>query len=174
MASAGVAALFTETVTGFAGPHGSEPLWQFVSHAVLATLSYSLMAVAAILAITSSLKDRRLRQAGDTGWTAMLPSLEALERQMFAAIIAGFVLLSLAMFSGLVFVRDLSEQHLTHKLVLTTVAWLVFGVLLFGRWRFGWRGRKAVKLTLTGFVVLALAYFGSRIVLELVLGRQWG
>ena len=173
LAGAGVMAVFTGTVDPSAAPTGDQPLWQFISHAVMATLAYSLFTGAAILAVITAMKDRRVRRAGDTG-PAMLPPLEALERKMFAAINVGFALLSLAMFSGLIFVRDLLEQHLTHKLVLTTIAWLVFGILLFGRWKFGWRGRKAIKLTLTGFVVLALGYFGSRIVLEMVLGQQWG
>lgn len=168
-----ISVLFTHTASVLAPP-GQEPLWQFINHAVMATLSYSLLAAAATLAIMTTLKDRRLRQPGETGWMAMLPPLESMERLMFAAIIAGFVLLSLTMFSGLVFVRDFMAQHLTHKSVLTTVAWVVFAVLLFGRWRFGWRGRKAVNWTLAGFSILALAYFGSRIVLEVILGRQWG
>jgi len=55
-----------------------------------------------------------------------------------------------------------------------SIAWLVFGVLLIGRVRYGWRGRSAVGWTLGGFGVLALAYFGSKFVLEYVLGRHWG
>jgi ABC-type uncharacterized transport system permease subunit len=50
---------------------------------------------------------------------------------------------------------------------------VVFAILLFGRWRFGWRGRTAVRWTLSGFALLLLAYFGSRVVLDL-LGRHWG
>ncbi|MDH3646140.1 MAG: cytochrome c biogenesis protein CcsA [Gammaproteobacteria bacterium] len=173
LAGAGISVLFTGSIAA-AGPVGGEPLWQFVSHAVMATFSYSLLAVAAMLAITTSFKDRRLHQTGDAGWTSILPPLDDMERHMFGAITIGFVLLSLAMFSGLVFVRDLMAQHLAHKTILTALAWLIFGVLLLGRWRFGWRGRKAINWTLAGFVVLALAYFGSRLVLEVVLGRQWG
>jgi ABC-type uncharacterized transport system permease subunit len=52
--------------------------------------------------------------------------------------------------------------------------WIVFGILLFGRWRFGWRGRTATRWTLSGFVLLGLAYFGSKIVLESILHRHWG
>ena len=63
-------------------------------------------------------------------------------------------------------------QHLAHKTVLSALAWLIFGVLLFGRLRFGWRGRRAVRLVLSGIVLLVLAYFGSKFVLELVLSRQ--
>jgi ABC-type uncharacterized transport system permease subunit len=42
-------------------------------------------------------------------------------------------------------------------------------VLLWGRYRFGWRGRIAIRWTLAGFLVLALAYFGSKAALELIL-----
>jgi ABC-type uncharacterized transport system permease subunit len=62
-------------------------------------------------------------------------------------------------------------QHLVHKTVLTIIAWVVYGVLVYGRWRFGWRGRTAVRWTLTGMGVLLLAFFGSKFVLEILLGR---
>ena len=47
----------------------------------------------------------------------------------------------------------------------------MFAVLLLGRARFGWRGRKAVRVLYTGSLLLLLAYVGSRFVLEVVLGR---
>jgi ABC-type uncharacterized transport system permease subunit len=58
--------------------------------------------------------------------------------------------------------------------VLSLIAWALFGVLLIGRSRFGWRGRVAQRWTLSGFAVLALAYFGTKFVLEQLLGRHWG
>ena len=61
----------------------------------------------------------------------------------------------------MLFVDNLFAQHLVHKTVLSIAAWIVFGVLLFGRWRWGWRGRRAVQLTLIGMVVLLLAFFGQ-------------
>ena len=56
--------------------------------------------------------------------------------------------------------------------VFAVLSWLVFGLLLAGRWRYGWRGRTALRWTLTGFVMLLLAYVGSRFVLEVLLGRS--
>jgi ABC-type uncharacterized transport system permease subunit len=53
--------------------------------------------------------------------------------------------------------------------VLSIAAWSVFGILLWGRWRFGWRGRVAIRWTLSGFAALVLAYFGSKFVLEVLL-----
>ena len=50
----------------------------------------------------------------------------------------------------------------------------VFAVLLWGRWRFGWRGRTAIRWTIGGFIFLMLAYFGSKFVLELLLAKPVG
>jgi ABC-type uncharacterized transport system permease subunit len=80
----------------------------------------------------------------------------------------------LAVFSGFLFVDNLFAQHLIHKTSLSLLALILFGILLAGRWLAGWRGRRAVYLYLWGFAVLGLAYFGSRFVLEEVLGRTWG
>jgi len=60
---------------------------------------------------------------------------------------------------------------LVHKTVLACVAWVIFAVLLFGRWRFGWRGQRVVRWTLAGFATLLVGYFGSKLVLELILQR---
>jgi ABC-type uncharacterized transport system permease subunit len=60
----------------------------------------------------------------------------------------------------------------THHIVLAVSAWIVFAVLLYGRWRLGWRGRTAIRWTLGGFLLLVLAYFGSKFVLEVLLGRR--
>ena len=93
---------------------------------------------------------------------------------MFRLIGAGFALLTLSLFTGFVLVTNLFAHNLAQKTVLSLIAWTIFGVLLIGRIRFGWRGRSAIGWTLSGFGVLALAYFGAKFVLEDVLGRHWG
>lgn len=148
--------------------------WPMQAHIVLSVVAYSLLSVAALLAILIAIQDRRLRSRQPFGLLRLLPPLEAMERLLFSTLGVGFGLLSLAIFSGLIFVDNLFAQHLVHKTVLSLIAWLIFGVLLFGRIKFGWRGRKAIRWTLGGFAVLALAYFGSRLVLEFVLNRHWG
>jgi ABC-type uncharacterized transport system permease subunit len=55
--------------------------------------------------------------------------------------------------------------------VFSVAGWLAFAVLLFGRWRYGWRGRTALKWILTGTLLLVLGYLGSKFVREIVLGR---
>ena len=102
-----------------------------------------------------------------------LPPLQTMERLLFQLIFFGFFLLSLTLVSGLLFVDNLFAQHLVHKTVLSFCAWLTFGLLLYGRLRHGWRGRTAVRWALSGYTVLVLAYFGSKLILEQVLGRNW-
>ncbi|MDE2090853.1 MAG: cytochrome c biogenesis protein CcsA [Gammaproteobacteria bacterium] len=148
--------------------------WPLDAHIVLSLIAYSLLAVAALQAILMALQERRLRQRMPGGVWSTLPPLQLMERFLFQLIIAGFILLTLALFAGFIFVHNFMAQHLVHKTVLSVLAWLVFAVLLWGRWRFGWRGRTAIRWTLVGFVVLMLAYFGSKAVLELLLGRHWG
>jgi ABC-type uncharacterized transport system permease subunit len=71
------------------------------------------------------------------------------------------------------FIDDIFAQHLVHKTILSGVTWIVFGVLLWGRWQFGWRGSLAVRMTLLGIILLILSYFGTKAVLELILHRSW-
>ncbi|HJU38941.1 MAG TPA: cytochrome c biogenesis protein CcsA, partial [Tahibacter sp.] len=128
--------------------------------------------IAAVLAILLALQERALRRhALSHGLVRVLPPLTLTEALMFRLVGAGFALLTLTLVTGVLFVDDLFAQHLVHKTVLSIAAWFVFGTLLVGRWRFGWRGRRAVRLLLTGMVVLLLAFFGSKFVLELLLQR---
>jgi ABC-type uncharacterized transport system permease subunit len=172
LAIAGVVAAVTdEGASRFAlGRHN----WEIAAHIVLSTVAYALLTIAAAMSIALALLDQRLRNRKPLGKLSMLPSVEALEAGTFYALGAGFAILTLALFSGFIFVEDLFAQNLSRKTILSCLAWLVFAILLFGRWQFGWRGRTATRWTLSGFGLLGLAYFGSKIVLESILGRHWG
>ncbi|MGB9430542.1 MAG: cytochrome c biogenesis protein CcsA [Gammaproteobacteria bacterium] len=147
--------------------------WPLDAHIVLSLIAYSLLAVAAVQAVLIAVQERRLRRRVPGGVWSALPPLQVMEHFLFQLITAGFVLLTVALIFGLLFVHNLLAQHLTHKIVLSVISWVVFAVLLWGRWQFGWRGRTAIRWTLGGFVVLALAYFGDKLILELILGRHW-
>ena len=157
----------------FLAPH-TEPLpidWQIKLHVIFSLLGFSVLSVAAVLAILLALQEHALRARRFDGIAAALPPLTLTETLMFQMIGAGFVLLTVAILIGFLFVDNVFAQHLIHKTVLSICAWIVFGALLLGRWRYGWRGRRAVRMTLSGMVLLLLAFFGSRFVLELVLKR---
>ena len=140
-------------------------------HVVLSVTAYSLLTIAALQAVVIAVEERLLRTRRYLAAMQLLPPLQIAESLMFQFIIAGFFLLSLGLLSGLMFVEDIFAQHLVHKTVLSFVAWCIFAVLLWGRYRFGWRGRTALRYMFAGFVALLLAYFGTKVVLELILHR---
>jgi ABC-type uncharacterized transport system permease subunit len=150
------------------------PGWELAFHVAMATTAFAFLTVGMTLAIAQVLLDKRLRSRQPLGWLKIFTPIESLESGCFQSILAGFVLLTLALVSGAFFIENLFAQHLIHKVILALVAWIVFGVLLLGRLRFGWRGRKALHWTLAGYVLLGLAYFGSKVILEDVLGKHWG
>ena len=145
--------------------------WRVELHAWLALLAYATLAVAALLAIMLWVQERALRRRELHAWPRALPPLTELESLLFRTLWVGFVLLGATLLTGIVFVQDFFAQHLLHKSVLSILSWMVFGVLLVGRSRYGWRGAKAVRLTLVAMALLVLAFFGSKFVLELVLQR---
>lgn len=148
-------------------------------HLLVAIAAYSLLTIAALHALLMALLDRRLHAPtqmpaiGLGRVFSQLPSLLALERLLFRLIGAGFVLLTATLLTGVVFSEQLFGRALRfeHKTVFTIASWLVFAGLLGGRIVFGWRGRTALRWTFAGFLMLLLAYVGSRFVLEVVLRR---
>jgi ABC-type uncharacterized transport system permease subunit len=148
--------------------------WQIKLHVTIALIAFSVLSMAAALAILLAVQERALRHRQFSPWMRALPPLTLTETLLFRLIGAGFLLLTLTLVTGALFVDDLFGQHLGHKTILSIVAWLVFGVLLYGRWRHGWRGQRAVNLTLIGMATLVLAFFGSKFVLELILHRPVG
>lgn len=151
----------------------------FVPHLLVGTLAYGVLLLAALHAALMTAAERALNGAVGSQrsvfarWFDQLPPLMALERILFRFITAGFVLLTLTALSGIVFSEQVFGQpmRIDHKTVFTLIAWAMFGVLLGGRLRWGWRGRTALRLTLSGFAVLLLAYVGSHFVREVILQR---
>lgn len=151
----------------------------FLPHLFVGTLAIGVLVMAAMHALLMMAADRALhRRAPDSAslfarWFDQMPPLMALERILFRFIFTGFVLLTLTVGSGVLFSDQVFGRapKLDHKTLFSIAAWLLFGVLLLGRLRWGWRGRTAWRMTLSGVIFLLLGYVGSRFVLEVILKR---
>ena len=139
------------------------------SHIALSIIAYSLLTIAATQALLLSFGDNMLRHH-QLIILRNLPPLETMEHLMFEMIWAGLVFLTLSIGSGFIFIADFSEPGLVHHTAITLAAWIVFMVLAWGRYQLGWRGAIASRWTLFGFVLLVLGYFGSKLVIEIILG----
>lgn len=168
------AAAASATAPQFAGSTGPAMAWQLQAHILISLFAYGLLSLGAIVAIFALVQDSRLRAGQISSVNQLFAPLETNERLLYGIAAAGFLVLLIAVISGLTFVENLFTQHLVHKFALSLLALALFGVLLAGRQFAGWRGRRGVYLYLWGFAALCLAYFGSRFVLENVLGRTWG
>lgn len=141
-----------------------------IFHVITSLVAYSVLGLAALHAILLAIQNHYLHGHQPGGLIKLLPPLKTMENLLFETITIGFILLSIALMSGLVFLENMFAQHLAHKTILSIAAWLVFATLLGGRVLLGWRGKTAIRWTLGGFASLMLAYFGSKFVLEILLG----
>lgn len=141
-----------------------------ILHVVISILAYSLLAIAAVQSLMLGIQERRLRHKQPARLMQALPPMETMESLMFEMIRVGFVLLTLTLISGIFF----SDQAFGNPLafadhsIVAFMAWLAFGILLIGRWRFGWRGRNAIRWTVGGFALLVLSYLSAEFILKLV------
>lgn len=143
------------------------------AHIAVALCAYALFVVVAMQALVMTGLEKRLHRGLAAMSAPAVPPLITLERYMFRLIIVGFALLTLTLVSGILFSEQLFGKAvtLTHKNVFSVAGWVAFAILLFGRWRYGWRGRTALKWILGGTLLLVLGYLGSKFVLEVILRR---
>ena len=148
-------------------------LLAFKAHLLISLFAYSLFTIASLHVLLMALIERRLHGGELPAALQKLPPLLTMETLLFRIIAAGFVLLTLTLGSGIAFSEELfgKAMRFNHKAVFGILSWLIFAALLGGRQFYGWRGRIAVRWTLTGFLMLVLAYVGSKFVLEVILGR---
>ena len=145
--------------------------WAMSTHILTSIIAFSLLNIAALQAILLAIQDQQLKSHPPKRIIQSLPPLQTMEALLFQMLTTGIVFLTISLISGFLFIEDLFAQHLVHKTVLSLLAWIIFTGLLIGRKCYGWRGQTAIRWTLIGFILLLLAYFGSKLVLELILHR---
>jgi ABC-type uncharacterized transport system permease subunit len=132
-------------------------------HILLSTITFSIIFLAALQAVLLYAQDLLLRKHYLPHLMRKMPALESMERFLFQLIIVGFFLLTLTCISSIYFFSGIFHPPLLQKTILAFVVWIILLILLLGRYWFGWRSRKAVGYTLTGFILLMVIYVGSEL-----------
>ncbi|PIE00514.1 MAG: phosphohydrolase [Thiothrix nivea] len=135
-------------------------------HIILSLLAYSILALATLQALLLSTQNRYLHKHKPNGFIRTLPPLQDMESLLFQLVITGVVLLTLGLLSGFFYLDGLFGHQVAHKTFLSILAWFTYSTLLFGHWRYGWRGKIAIRWTITGFILLMLAFWGSKFIIE--------
>ena len=141
-----------------------------LAHLLVSIFAYTLLTVAAFQAVLLWVQERHIRHKEPIGVIRILPSLETLEVALFQLLWAGFALLTVSIAIGFVFLDNVLAREVVSHTVLATVSWFIYVGLLAGHRILGWRGSMAARWTLCAFGLLVIGYFGSRFLLEFVLG----
>lgn len=138
-------------------------------HILLSVLAYSIFTLAALQAILLWRQQLALKHHQTRGLVASLPPLQIMEKLLFEMLWVGFILLSISLLTGWIFLDNIFAQQVAHKTLLSIAAWFIYAILLSARQILGWRGITAVRWTVGGFLLLMLGYFGSKLVVEFIL-----
>lgn len=148
-------------------------LLAFQAHIGVAMLAYSLFTIAMLHAVLIQQVEKRLHSGKLPHILQSVPPLLTMESLLFRMIGMGLVLLTLTLISGMVFSEEIFGKawQFNHKVLFGFISWGVFAVLLWGHHVHGWRGKTAVRWTVSGFALLLMAYLGSKFVFEMLLHR---
>ena len=140
--------------------------------------AYASFALACVISITYVLLFRELKRRTPGVFFQRLPSLQVLDRMNMRAVWIGWLLLSIGLIGGAVWLRAVSTQmandprlpHMTltdPKILMALVTWIVYGTLLASRRWAGLTARRAAWLSAVGFAIVLLnflpvAYFFAR------------
>lgn len=139
-----------------------EPAWM-VFHTTSTYVGLLSCAIGAIAGAMYLFVQRRLK--AKQAVPGRLASLETLESLIIRSATLGFVLLTLSLISGVVLVaRDPGatalgiDWWLSPKVLLATLAWAVYALLMNVRHASAFRGRRAAWLAIAGLVLLMATY----------------
>ncbi len=141
-------------------------------HILISLLAYSVLMLASFQSLLLHTQNKHLHNRQNNNFIRTLPSLEDMEHFLFRLISIGVILLTVSLISGFYYLENLFDSNVAHKTILSIISWVIFTALLLGRWKYGWRGKTAVRWTLSGFIVLALAFFGSKFIQEYIIHKE--
>jgi ABC-type uncharacterized transport system permease subunit len=131
-------------------------------HIMAAVLGYSAFAVGAVYGVMYVLLYRALKAKRFGIIFERLPSLDTLASMGFGATLLGWVLLTATIAFGLFMGSAATTSPYADPHTFSTIfVWAIYGLSVLMHFGFGWRGARAVYLTLAGFAFAMLAMLGA-------------
>ena len=139
-------------------------------HILVSILAFSIITIATIQGLLYIYQERQLKKRAAPAMLMALPPLQTMEQLLFRLITIGFVFLTLTLLSGAIFSQSIFGHAFAfkHHTILAFLGWLVFATLLFKRFKYGLRGSQAIILTVIGFTLIQLGYFGTKLVSDII------
>lgn len=149
-------------------PHPLLPLSAFSVHVLVAVLGYSFLTIATVQSLLYAYQEKQFKARTTTTLLTGLPALQTMEQLLFRLLWIGFLLLTLTLLSGAFFGQQIFGRafEFNHHIVLAILGWSVYAFLLAKRTVSGIRGTSATSLTVVGFLLIQLGYFGTKFINE--------
>jgi ABC-type transport system involved in cytochrome c biogenesis permease subunit len=115
---------------------------------------------AALIYLFEAWQLKRHRLGGVLG---RLPSLATLDRLIYHATLLGLPFLTMGMAAGVIRAETFNVEHWWYDplVLLSLGAWAVYALLLWGRMRADWGGRRVAYLAVTGLVLMLVIRFAA-------------
>ena len=167
-----VFALLWSSVESQTGLSANIPHALLGAHIAFSVTTYILITLAAVSGLAALLQARSLKQRSRSNTIiSMLPPLAHCENLEFRFLGAGELILALGIVSG-IFIQFLTFGTFVetdHKTVFSVAAFVLIGLLLLSRYRWGVRGRTGTRLVLLGYLFITLAYPGVKFVRDVLI-----
>lgn len=133
-------------------------------HVVTAILAYGAFAVSFSLGIMYLLKQGRDSRdsLGGHGLLSRFPSEEAIDELAYKVVGFAFPLLTLCIITGAVWANYTWGTYWSWdpKETWSLITWIIYAGYLHARMTFAWKGRRAAKLAVLGFIAVLFTFFG--------------
>jgi ABC-type uncharacterized transport system permease subunit len=150
----------------------SEPGAWLGLHIFVGVATYALLTLAAVASLAAFLRERALKRKTQTALTSQLPSVTDAERLATSLLVVGEVVLGLGLGTGMAVEWFDSGTLIVwdHKNLLSVLAFVLIGLLLYAIRHCGVRGRLAARIILVAWLLLTLAYPGVKFVTGVLIG----
>jgi ABC-type uncharacterized transport system permease subunit len=135
-------------------------------HATLAFLGYAALFVAFAMGGLYLIQERELKSRSPRAFYYLAPSLERCDTISGRSVAVGFVFLSLAIVTGMLWSQKAYGRAFTGdpKEWSAVIAWIIYVILILARRRTGWGGRRAALLGILGFASVAFTFAWTTLV----------
>jgi ABC-type uncharacterized transport system permease subunit len=131
-----------------------------MAHIALIFAGYAALFLSFSASLLYLIQERRLKSKKPAGAISRLPALQQIDEIGYRSLLLGFPFMTLGLIAGMV-VAQATFGHLDFldpKILLSTLMWAVYMILLYTRWNAGWRGRRAAYLAAGAFVAALIAW----------------
>jgi ABC-type uncharacterized transport system permease subunit len=131
-----------------------------IAHISLILAGYAALVLSFSASLIYLLQEHALKTKQQVGLLSRLPALQVTDEIGFRSLLLGFPFMTAGLVAGMVIAQTSfgTINFRDPKILLSSLMWVVYLVLVYTRWNAGWRGRRAAYLAAGTFVMAIVAW----------------